>query len=167
MRDILGEGRYLRLVREGRWEWAERVGIDGIVVVVALTPSDELLLVEQHRPPLGAPVLELPAGLVGDELSGEEMGQAAMRELEEETGWRAARVERLTAGPVSPGTTREVLSFYRAHDLTRAGVGGGVGGESITVHAVPRASVGAWLAAREAAGVWVDPKIYAGLWFVR
>src|SRR3990170_2724162 len=68
------------------WEALERVGIGGIVVMVAVTPSGNVLLEKQFRPPMGREVLELPAGLVE---SGESMELAAKRELIEETGWSA------------------------------------------------------------------------------
>lgn len=164
---VLGGGRFLRLVRsDDGWEWVERVNSDGVVVIVAVTPQDEILLVEQHRPPVGGRVIELPAGLAGDELGREELATAALRELEEETGYRAGRIDRLTGGPISAGLSSEVITFFRAWDLDRVGAGGGVGGEAIVLHQVPRAAVGPWLAEREAAGVQVDPKVYAGLWFL-
>ncbi|MEL7484364.1 MAG: hypothetical protein AAFN41_08410, partial [Planctomycetota bacterium] len=62
----IGEGRFLRLVSRGGWEFATRVNATGVVAVIAVTERDELILVEQHRPPIGASVIELPAGLVGD-----------------------------------------------------------------------------------------------------
>lgn len=168
MRDVLGAGRFLRLVREGHWEWAERTNAHGVVVIVALTPADEVLFVEQHRIPVGARVLEMPAGLAGDDpgSAGEALATAAGRELEEETGWRAGRIEWLTHGPVSAGMTSEVLTFFLARDLARVSAGGGVEGEDIVVHAVPRSGAHAWLAERHAAGVLADPKVYAGLYFL-
>ncbi|MDA3922990.1 MAG: NUDIX hydrolase [Salinisphaera sp.] len=166
---ILFEGDYLRLRRRGTWEYAERVNARGAVVIVAVTPDNELLLVEQPRAPMGGPVLELPAGLVGD-IQGEEnedMAVAAGRELEEETGYRAARFEFLTAGPPSAGLAGEVLSFYRAIELTRVGAGGGDETEEITVYAVPLGEIEPWLQDKRDAGVWVDPKIYTGLYFIQ
>jgi ADP-ribose pyrophosphatase len=165
--EVLGQGRFLRLVRRDGWEQVERIGVREIVVIVAVTPAGELLLVEQHRPPVGGSVLELPAGLVGDEdrHRDEPLEEAARRELREETGWEAARFERLSAGPPSAGLSTEVVTLLRAHELRRRGEGGGVEGERIRVHAVPLGEVAGWLAAREAAGVLVDPKVWAGLWF--
>lgn len=165
---ILFQGDYLRLRRCGTWEYAERVNARGAVVIVAVTPDEKLLLVEQVRAPMGGPVLELPAGLVGD-IQGEEdedMAVAAARELEEETGYRAARFEFLTAGPPSAGLAGEVLTFYRAHDLTRVGAGGGDDSEQITMHAIPLSGIDNWLADRREAGIWVDPKIHAGVYFI-
>lgn len=62
--------------------------------------------------------------------------------------------------------TSEVLTFFRAHDLVQVGAGGGVDGEDIVVHTVPRAEVREWLAQRHAEGVMADPKVYAGLYFL-
>lgn len=162
----LGRGRFIRLVRDGRWEWAERVNARAVVVIVALTPHDEVLLVEQHRPPVGTAVIEFPAGLVGDDGSDEATAEAAIRELEEETGWRAEGVTLLTEGPVSAGMSSERLTFYRAHGLVRTGPGGGVDNEQITVHSVPRAAVPEFVAERARAGVLTDPKVFAGLYFL-
>jgi len=167
-REVLAEGRFLRLVKVGGWEWAERTNASGVVVVVAKTPEDRVLLVEQHRPPVGGRVIELPAGLAGDIAGAEEeaLEVAALRELEEETGWSAARIVRLTAGPVSAGMTSESLTFLRAEGLRRVGPGGGDESEDIVVHEIPLAEVDAWLAARAAEGVPCDPKVYAGLYFL-
>ena len=89
---VLGQGRFLRLVEEGGWEFTERMGSNGVVVIVPLTDAGEIVLVEQYRPPLKCRVLELPAGLVGDKLEfeGEAFEAAALRELEEETGFLAS-----------------------------------------------------------------------------
>jgi ADP-ribose pyrophosphatase len=126
-----------------------------------------LLLVEQYRPPVGCRVIELPAGLAGD-IAGQEhedLSVAAIRELEEETGWSTTTMTRVAGGPVSAGLTSEVVTFFRAGPMTRTGAGGGHEGEDIFVHAVPRTEVPAWLRAREAAGMMVDPKVWTALLF--
>jgi ADP-ribose pyrophosphatase len=166
--EIVASGRFVRLVRRDGWEWAERVGTSGVVVVVAVTPDDRVLLVEQHRPPVDARVIEMPAGLAGD-LEGardEALADAARRELLEETGYVAETMEHATTGPVSAGMTSECLAVFVARGLTRQGRGGGDASEDIVVHEVPRAEVAAFLKAREAAGCLVDPKVYAGLWLL-
>ena len=165
----LHAGRHLRLVDRNGWEFVERPGIRGIVLVVGVTPGDGLLLVEQRREPVDANVVELPAGLAGDAESpaDEPLEEAARRELVEETGWDAASMERLTAGPPSAGVTSEIVTFFRARGLSKVGPGGGVEGEAITVHEVPLAAVESFLAEREARGTLVDPKVWAGLWFAR
>lgn len=160
-------GRYLEVRKDGHWEYVARRNTTGVVIVIAVTPAGELLLVEQHRPPVRTTVIELPAGLAGD-IAGaedEDLSVAARRELEEETGWTAARLERVAGGPVSAGLTSEVVTFFRAEGLTRFGEGGGDASEDIVVHSVPLAEVPAFLAAREASGAMVDPKVYAALYF--
>lgn len=165
---VLYEGRFLRLCRDGRWEYAQRVGATGSVHIVAITPDSELLLVEQYRAPVAAPVIELPAGIVGDEAEfrGETVESAAARELVEETGYRPARVERLHHGPSTPGMASEVFTLVRAFDLERVGDGGGVGSEDIAVRRVPLAEAPAWLAGQSADGRMVDHRIYVGLYFL-
>ncbi|MFO0749020.1 MAG: NUDIX hydrolase [Myxococcota bacterium] len=164
---ILYAGRFLRAVRRGHWEYVSRQSSSGVVVLVATTPAGELVLVEQYRAPVDRRVIELPAGLAGD-IAGQEdepLTRAAARELEEETGWRAGRIEALVSGPVSAGLTTEVISFFRASELTRIGPGGGDEHEDIEVHHVPLGEVASWLAARTTTGVMVDPKVYAALYF--
>ena len=164
--DTLFNGRYLRIRRHRHWEYAERTNASAAVIILALTPDDCLLLVEQFRIPINARSIEMPAGLVGDVADGESIETAAQRELEEETGWRAGRIQYLMSGPSSSGMSNEVVAFVRARDLVRVGAGGGDESEDIRVHEVPRAEVPAWLSARLAEGYSIDPKLYAGLWFL-
>lgn len=168
MPETLYEGRFLRLCRNDRWEYVQRVAADGAVHIVATTPKDRLLLVEQYRPPVGERVFELPAGIVGDEAAhrGESPEEAAARELVEETGWRPARVERLYRGPSSPGLASEIIALVRARDLERVGDGGGIHGEDITVHEIPLTEIRGWLAARVEEGRLVDHRVFAGLFFI-
>jgi ADP-ribose pyrophosphatase len=165
---VLAAGKYLRLVKRGHWEYADRHTCSGAVVVVALTDDRRIVLAEQFRIPLGRNVLELPAGLVGD-VAGEEheeMAVAARRELLEETGYEAAEMRWLMRGPSSAGLTSELIDFFLATGLNRIHDGGGVHLESIVVHEVPLDGAAQWLARRAADGMLIDPKIYAGLFLV-
>jgi ADP-ribosyl-[dinitrogen reductase] hydrolase len=164
--ETLHTGKHLHLVRSGRWEFAHRPNASAVVGIVAVTPDDRLLLVEQFRIPVDARVIELPAGLVGDEQADEDIAAAAGRELEEETGWRAAACEVLARGPSSAGLTDEIITLVRATGLIRMSEGGGVAGEDITVHAIPLAEVTSWLARQAAGGRLIDHKIQAGLWWL-
>ena len=71
--ELLYQGEWLRMVKRGQWESCERThGKDGLaVLVIAVTPDDHVLFVEQYRVPLGAKTIEMPAGLVGDGEAGD------------------------------------------------------------------------------------------------
>jgi ADP-ribose pyrophosphatase len=152
------EGRYLTIQKQGTWEYATRAGDIAAAVIVAIDDG-HILLVEQFRVPIGRNCLELPAGLVGDETEGESVAVAAGRELEEETGYRADRIEDLGLFYSSPGMTSESFTLVRASGLTRVGDGGGDGDENITVHRVALAEIPAFVAAKRAEGVAVDAKM--------
>ena len=164
-RKVVYEGRYLRMIVQGHWEYVERTHAGGLAaIIVAVTPDDHILFVEQFRIPLQQKTIEMPAGLVGDIDAGESIEQSAIRELEEETGWRAAHAEVLLVGPTSAGLTSERIAFVRATGLERTGAGGGDASEDILVHAVPRAQAPAWLVEKGREGYALDAKLWAGLW---
>src|SRR6188768_809784 len=122
---IAWEGKYLRIKVCGTWEYAERPNSPAGIVIIAVTPEGELLLVEQFRVPLGKNTIELPAGLAGDDqYRGERFIQAARRELREETGYEAEEWEELASGPPSPGLSNEMVVFFRAKQLRKVSVGG-------------------------------------------
>jgi ADP-ribose pyrophosphatase len=162
---ILVETPFLRCIDRDGWFFAERPHIDGVVAVVPVTSDRRLILVEQPRVPVGARVIELPAGLSGDEAGsrGEGLESAARRELIEETGYRAGGMELLGRCPTSPGMVTEVLHFFLATDLERVGDGGGVEGEQIRVHEVPLDQLGPWLRRQEADGRLLSATLFAGL----
>lgn len=165
--ETLYDGPWLRMIRRGRWEYVERTHGDGMaVIVIAVTPDDNVLFVEQHRIPLGARTIEMPAGLVGDDHATDTLEAAARRELVEETGWSAERVEVLLIGPTSAGMSNERIAFVRARELTKVGDGGGVDNEDIVVHTVPRAQAPAWLMQKQREGFELDLKLWAGLWMI-
>ncbi|MGA8277951.1 MAG: NUDIX hydrolase [Rhodanobacteraceae bacterium] len=166
--ETLCNGTWLRLKRRGRWEFAERTNQGGGVIIVAVTPEDKLLFVEQYRAAIEGRSIEMPAGLVGDiaQHAHEKAVDAARRELLEETGYAAGRIEFLMAGPSSSGMSNEIMAFVRAFDLTRVHAGGGDDTEDIIVHAVPRAEAPRWLLGKMRDGYSVDPKTFAGLYFL-
>src|SRR3546814_11565754 len=86
----------------------------------------------------------MPAGLVGDDDASDTLESAARRELIEGPGWDAARIDVLLVGPPTAGMSNERIAFARAPDLPRAGAGGGLDHENITVHRIPRAPAPPW-----------------------
>ncbi|MBB5876924.1 MULTISPECIES: NUDIX hydrolase [unclassified Xanthomonas] len=164
---VVYEGKYQRMVVRGTWEYSERVHAGGLAaIIVAVTPDDEVLFVEQFRVPLQARTIEMPAGLVGDIDAGESIEVSAVRELEEETGWTADHAEVLLIGPTSSGASNEKIAFVRASGLRKVGNGGGDASEDITVHSVPRTRAAAWLVQKMGEGYELDAKLWAGLWMI-
>ena len=158
--EIVWEGRFISTRRRGRWEYVRRARNIRAAVILAVEDG-HILLVEQFRVPLGRPCLELPAGLIGDddEDAFEDALAAAGRELEEETGWRADRLENAGEFYSSPGMVTESFTLVRATGLHQVGPGGGVEGEDITVYRVPLASLSGFVEERRNAGVGIDVRI--------
>lgn len=156
--ETVWEGRFIAAKRRGNWEYVSRTRGVSAAVILALDEG-HVILVEQYRVPIGALCLELPAGLVGDEEEGEEAAAAAIRELEEETGYRAERMVELGRFHASPGMSSEGFVLLRAEGLSRRGGGGGVAGEEIDVYRVPLRDVPEFVEAKRAAGVAVDAKL--------
>ena len=156
---IVWQGRFLTAKVRGKWEYVARARGIRAAVILAIDENNHVLLVEQFRVPLGRACIELPAGLIGDHDEGEDDIVAAARELEEETGYRAGRMEVLGEFWSSPGMVSESFTMLRAHDLTRVGPGGGLDGEDITVHRVPLAGIAHFIAERRALGDAIDVKL--------
>jgi len=161
------KGRYLSMLERDGWEFASRSNASSVVALVAVTAAEEIILIEQYRRPVGALVIELPAGLVGDHVEPDEsVLDAAARELEEETGYAASQLEVLLTCPSSAGMSDEMITFVLAKGLTRVGPGGGDDSEDIKVHIVPLQHVDTWLTHQQSAGKPLDPKIYAALYWL-
>lgn len=118
--DLLLETRRFRVVRVrepsdgGGWQERDVIHHPGSVVVVPLVTPDEVCLVEVVRVAVGRPLLELPAGTLDRE---ESTADAALRELAEETGYRAGRIEPAGGFWMSPGILRERMHLFVASDL--------------------------------------------------
>jgi ADP-ribose pyrophosphatase len=156
--EVVWRGRFIEVRRQGRWEFVSRTG-DVTAAVILAVDDGHVILVEQPRVPIGGRCLELPAGLVGDDKAGEAIEAAAIRELEEETGYRAERMVELGRFHASPGMSSEYFTLLRAEGLTRTGEGGGLDGEEIIVHRVPVAEVPAFVDRKRAEGVAADVKL--------
>jgi ADP-ribose pyrophosphatase len=151
-------GRFVVAKRRGRWEYATRARDIRAAVILAMD-AGHVLLVEQYRVPLGKVCLELPAGLIGDETEGEDTLASARRELEEETGYRAARWEDFGEFYSSPGMLGESFTMLKATGLTKVGEGGGIADEAITVHRIPLGRIGETIAEHRARGHGIDVRL--------
>ncbi|WP_088307717.1 NUDIX hydrolase [Novosphingobium sp. B 225] len=158
---IRWQGRFIVAKTRGKWEYVSRARGIRAAVILAVDAADHVLLVEQFRVPLGIAMIELPAGLIGDgDGNGDEdPTAAAVRELEEETGYTAARMEIVGEFYSSPGMVTESFTLLRAHGLTQIGPGGGVDGEDITVHRVPLGEIEHFIAAARDRGLGIDVRL--------
>lgn len=162
---VVWSGRYIEAVTQGTWEYVRRARNISAAVILAVTDEGEAVLTEEFRVPLGAPVIGLPAGLVGDLEAGDTPSAAAARELTEETGYAARNWRAVGEFAASPGMSSETYHFFLASGLTQVGRGGGVADEAITVHRVPLRHVAAFAAAARARGCLIDGKLLSLLAF--
>jgi len=100
--EVLYKGKFLSVIKDGIWEFVERVGTEGAAAGIVWI-EDKLVVVRQHRIPIGCDVLEFPAGLIDAEESSME---AVVRELKEETG-----ITLDTGGETNVGKPKTVESF--------------------------------------------------------
>jgi len=156
--EVMCEGKFVRLLKRGKWEFAGRTRNINAVVILA-EHEGKVILVDQPRVGPDCRCVELPAGLVGDEDPNATVESTAIKELEEETGFTAERVERLGEFYASPGMLSESFTLVRAHGVRRIGEGGGDENEDIRVHLVPRAEIPNFLEQKRAEGFGVDVKL--------
>lgn len=159
--EVMWQGKFVTARKKGRWEYVSRSRGIRAAVILAIDEEDHVILVEQYRVPLGRPCIELPAGLIGDVAGNEheDPTEAAARELEEETGYHARRLEPVGEFWSSPGMVSESFTLLRAHGLSKVGPGGGTDGENITVHRVPLAGIAEAVERWRAEGYAIDVRI--------
>jgi ADP-ribose pyrophosphatase len=162
---IMWEGRFITAKKRGRWEYVGRArGIRAAAIIALDRDADgtrHVILVSQYRVPLGRFCLEIPAGLVGDDegKEGEAALDAAARELEEETGYRAGKLEILGEFYSSPGMVSECFTLLRASDLAKVSAGGGTASENIEIHRVALRDLSRFVDEWRRAGHAVDVRI--------
>ena len=156
--ELMWEGKFVRAFKRGNWEYASRAR-DIRAVVILADHEGKIILVSQPRAAPDCHCVELPAGLVGDQDPSATIEATAVKELEEETGFTAERVERLGEFYASPGMLSESFTLVRAHGVRRIGEGGGDENEDINVHLVPRADIPNFIEQKRAEGFGVDVKL--------
>ncbi|HEV2595978.1 MAG TPA: NUDIX hydrolase [Sphingomicrobium sp.] len=156
--ELMWEGKFVRAIRRGHWEYASRARNIGAVVILAENEG-KVILVEQPRVAPDCRCIELPAGLVGDKDPDATIEATAISELEEETGFTADRVERLGEFYASPGMLSEAFTIVRAHGVRKIGDGGGDENEDIKVHLVSRAEIPNFIEQKRAEGLGIDARL--------
>jgi len=156
--ELMWEGKYVRALKRGNWEYASRANDINAVVILA-EHEGKMILIDQPRVAPDCRCVELPAGLVGDQDADATPETTAIKELEEETGFTCDRVERLGEFYASPGMLAESFTLVRAHGVRQVGEGGGDEHEDINVHLVPRAEIPNFVEQKRAEGFGVDVKL--------
>jgi len=156
--EVMWEGKFVRALRRGKWEYASRAR-DIRAVVILAEYDGKVILVDQPRAGPDCRCVELPAGLVGDTDPNATIEDTAIKELEEETGFTAERVERLGDFYSSPGMLAESFTLVRLHGVRKIGEGGGDESEDINVHLVARADIANFLEQKRAEGFGIDVKL--------
>ena len=162
--ELMWEGKFVRAFRRGKWEYASR-SRDIRAVVILAEHEGKVILVSQPRVPTDCHCVELPAGLVGDKDPNATIEGTAIKELEEETGFTADRVERLGDFYSSPGMLAEGFTLVRADGVRKIGEGGGDENEDIAVHLVARPDIPNFLEQKRAEGFGIDVKLLLLLHF--
>ena len=160
------QGKYISACKRGKWEYVSRTGSTNAVVILAETEG-KVILIDQYRVPVGKRCVELPAGLVGDEDKDATVEGTAVKEMEEETGYTAERIETLGEFQSSPGMVAESFTLVRAHGVRKVGEGGGNADEEIEVHLIARADIPAFIEEKRRDGYAVDVKLLLFLNFAR
>lgn len=163
---IIACANHLCLMQKNGWEYCQRIKGQGAVVIAATTTKKELILIEQYRAPLGNYVLELPAGIIGDNDPNEDLLTAAYRELLEETGYEAHNYRELVSGPSSAGMSTEIYTLIHADKAKKTREPNLDIDENIINHLIPLDEALNFIKEQRQKPLWIDPKIYVALFFL-
>lgn len=105
----------------GKTSKREIVEHPGAVAILAFKDENTLILVEQFRKPLNMSILEIPAGKLE---VGEDLERCAIRELEEETGYKSKEINYLGKIATTPGFSDEYIHIFKAANLYEGNIGG-------------------------------------------
>lgn len=125
--ETIYDGRVVKLdvkrvrLSDGQIQKREVIQHQGAVALIALDERQNVLLVRQFRSGTQRVMLEIPAGLLEP---GESPETCAVRELQEETGYKPGHLESLGGFYPTPGYTTEYIHLYLAHDLSEAKLAG-------------------------------------------
>lgn len=125
--------RELLLLPDGKTTWFDIVVHPGAVTLIPIDSQGRVLFVRQYRHAVGKVLLELPAGTLN---LGEEPEACALREVREETGMSAGKLEKVGEFYLVPGYSTEYMHLYLASDLQVDPLPGDED-EFITVEAIP------------------------------
>ena len=120
--ETLYEGKIIELrvdeveLPDGKKSKRELVKHPGAVAIIAITEDNKLVLVEQFRKALERTIIEIPAGKIEP---GEEPERTAIRELEEETGYKANEFVYIQSFATSPGFADEIIHLYLGTSLQK------------------------------------------------
>ena len=162
--EVMWSGQFVRALKRGKWEYASRAN-DIKAVVILAEYEGKVILIDQPRVAPGRRCIELPAGLIGDEDENATAETTAIKELEEETGFSADRIEPLGDFHASPGMLSESFTLVRAHGVRRVGEGGGDEHEDINVHLVARGDIPGFVEQKRGEGFAIDVKLLMFLGF--
>ncbi|EJO5348571.1 NUDIX hydrolase [Clostridium botulinum] len=114
------KGKIIHVVKQkvklpnGKESFREIVKHPGAVAILAYKDENTVLLIKQFRKAIDKEIFEIPAGKIEN---GEEIETSALRELEEETGYKAKNIKYLGKIVTSPGFSDEYIHMYRAYNL--------------------------------------------------
>lgn len=159
------------------WVYAHRPNAKNVVVIAPIIHNDHgdsVVFLETRRPPIYAEgkaqtCIELPAGLVGDEVKGETIKQAIKKELLEETGYKASRVRIVaplvssSAGCTSETSTIAIADIIKDKIFKKPITDNGI---IVDIHKIPLKKVEAWLKLQQKNGKAISAQALSGLYFI-